>query len=231
MQNYRTICLLPIFGNIFERVIFKDSFNHFHKNELFTTCESGFRPDDSYISYLLSIVHDINCSFVCDPTQDIRDVFINIFKAFVEVWHEGLLYKLETYGVKEEVLNLHNYPHERYQRVVRNGQTSSWELRKSAVPQGSVGPLMFLIYINDLPENIQSTCKIFADDTSLFSHVSDKPTSQSELNKDLQAISNWISQWKMQFNPHPNKQAQEVNFSTKTSNLSSHPVSFNNTKV
>ena len=90
---------------------------------------------------------------------------------------------------------------------------------------------MFLIYINDLPENIQSTCKIFADDTSLFPHVSDKSTSQSELNKDLQAISNWIFQWKMQLNPHPNKQAQEVNFSTKTNNLSSYPVSFNNTKV
>ena len=74
---------------------------------------------------------------------------------------------------------------------------------------------MFLIWINDLPDNIQSTCKIFADNTSLFSHFSDKSTSQSELNKDLQAISNWAFQWKMQFNPNPNKQAQEVYFSKK----------------
>ena len=81
------------------------------------------------------------------------------------------MYKLETYGVKGEVLNLlRNYLHERDQRVVLNGQTSSWELIKSGVPQGSVlGPLMFLIYINHLPDNIQSTCKIFADATSLFS--------------------------------------------------------------
>ena len=81
------------------------------------------------------------------------------------------MYKLETYGIKGEVLNLlRNYLHERYQRVVLNGQTSSWELIKSGVPQGSVlGPLMFLIYINHLPDNIQSTCKIFADATSLFS--------------------------------------------------------------
>ena len=80
---------------------------------------------------------------------------------------------------------------------------------------------MFLIYINDLPDNIRSTCKIFADDTSLFSYVSDKSTSQGELYKDLQAISNWAFQWKMQFNPNPNKQAQEVYFSKKTYNVSS----------
>ena len=81
------------------------------------------------------------------------------------------MYKLETYGVKGEVLNLlRNYLHERDQKVVLNGQTSSWELIKSGVPQGSVlGPLMFLICINHLPDNIQSTCKIFADATSLFS--------------------------------------------------------------
>ena len=82
--------------------------------------------------------------------------------------------KLETYGVKGEVLNLLcNYLHERYQRVVLDGQTTSWELIKSVVPQGSVlGPLIFLSYINDLQDNIQSTCKMFAGDTSLFSLVS-----------------------------------------------------------
>ena len=96
-------------------------------------------------------------------------------------------YGKETYGTKGEVLNLlRNYLHERYQSAVLHGQTSSRELIKSGVPQGSVlGPLMFLIYINDLPDNIQSTCKIFVDDTSLFWNVSDKSISQSEPNKDL----------------------------------------------
>ena len=100
------------------------------------------------------------------------------------------------------------------------------------MPQGSVlGPLLFLIYINDLPDNIQSTCKIFADDTSLFSHVFDKYKSQSELNNDLQSLNNWAFQWKMQFNPDPKKQAQEVYFSKKSNNKSSLPVTFNNAKV
>ena len=90
---------------------------------------------------------------------------------------------------------------------------------------------MFLIYINDLPDNIQSTCKIFADDTSLFSYISDKSTSQVELNKDLQTLSNWASQWKIQFNSDPNKQAQEIHFSKRANNVSSHPVTFSNIKV
>ena len=83
---------------------------------------------------------------------------------------QRLLFKLKTYGVKGELLNLlNNYLHERNQRVVLNGQISSWELRKSGVPQGLVRcPLLFLIYINDLPDNIQSTCKIFDDDMFLI---------------------------------------------------------------
>ena len=197
--------------------MFKDLFNYFHKNELFTKCQSGFLPRDSCIVQLLSIVHDINSSFNCDPTQDVRGIFLDIFNAFDEGWYEGLLSKLITYGLKGEILNLlRNYLHKRNQRVVLNGQISFWELIKSGVPQGSVlGPLLFLIYINDLPDNIQSTCKIFADDTSLFSHVFDKYKSQSELSNDLQIISNWAFQWKMQFNPDPNKQAKEVYFSKK----------------
>ena len=87
---------------------------------------------------------------------------------------------------------LTNYLHERYQRVVLNGQTSSWELAKSGVPQGSVlAPLIFLIYINDLPDNLESNCKIFADDTSLFYKVFDNYVSRATLNKELELINNW----------------------------------------
>ena len=106
------------------------------------------------------------------------------------------------------------------------------ELVKSGVPQGSVrGPLMFLIYINDLPDNIQSACKIFTDDISLFSHVFNKDTSQDELNNDLQKVSDWAFQWKMQFNPDPNKQAQELIFSKKAESNNSLPLTFNKTEV
>ena len=84
-------------------MMLKDLFNYFHKNELFTKCQSSFLPGDSCISQLLSIVHNINSSFDCDPLQDVRGIFLDISKAFDKVWHEGLLFKLKTYGVKGEI--------------------------------------------------------------------------------------------------------------------------------
>ena len=146
-----------------------------------------------------------------------RGVFLDIPKAFDKFWHSGLLFKLQAYGVEGQLLALLKaYLHDRQQRVVLNVQTSDWRKVNSGVPQGSVlGPLLFLIFINDLPDGITSLCKIFADDTSLFSKVYDIDISAKELNSDLENISKWAFQWKMQFNPDPNKQANEVYFSKK----------------
>ena len=92
-----------------------------------------------------------------------------------------------------------------------NGQFSSWADVNAGVPQGSIlGPLLFLIYINDLSDGRKSECKLFADDTSLFSVVNDINTSVSDLNEDLEKIINWAFKWKMNFNPDPNKQAQGI---------------------
>ena len=94
-----------------------------------------------------------------------------------------------------------------------------------------MGPLLFLIYVNDLTNDIKSKCKLFADDTSLFSVVHDIDTSANDLNHDLEKISEWAFQWKMNFNPDHTKQAQEVIFSRKKT-VSVHPVVyFNNTPV
>ena len=122
---------------------------------------------------------------------------------------------------------------DRKQRVVLNGQTSSWKNILAGVPQGSVlGPILFLIYINDLPDGIKSICKIFADDTSLFSKVKDKNCSTVELNNDLKIISNWAFQWKMLFNPDPNKQAVEILFSKKQHEKDNYPpLNFNGDNV
>ena len=101
------------------------------------------------------------------------------------------------------------------------------------VLQGSVlGPLFFNIH-NDLPDEINSLCKIFADDTSLFAKIYVINKSASELNADLAKISYWAYQWKMQFNPDPNKQANEIIFSRKLSsnNLSCPPNKVNNNYI
>ena len=92
-----------------------------------------------------------------------RGVFLVISKAFNKVWHDGIIFKLKAYGVEGELLSLlKNYLENREQRVVLNGQTSEWRKIKSGVPQGSVrGPLLLLIYVNDLPDGINSLCNFY----------------------------------------------------------------------
>ena len=102
LKNYRPISLPPIFGKIFERILFKDLLNYFHKNQFFIKCHSGFLPGNSCILQLLSIVHDINSSFDYDPTINVRGVFLDISN----VWHDVIIFKLETYGVKGKLLNI-----------------------------------------------------------------------------------------------------------------------------
>ena len=225
VKNYQSISLLPIFSKIFERVIYNSIFNYFISNKLFTPSQSGFLPVGWCITQLLSIIHEIQTAFDENPVADVRGIFLDISKAFDKVWHEGLLYKLKAYGTEGQLLSLlTNYLENREQRVVLNGQTSEWRKIKSGVPQGSVlGPLLFLIYINDLPDGITSICKIFADDTSLFTKVLDINESTNKLNTDLKKITKWAHQWKMQFNPDPNKQANEVIFSRKSTNNLSYP--------
>ena len=127
---------------------------------------------------------------------------------------------------------LHDFLVNRKQRVVLNGQVSSWSNVKAGVPQGSIlGPLLFLIYINDLPKGLSSNAKLFADDTSLFSVIHDSSTTRNDLNDDLVKISNWAYQWKTSFNPDPNKQAQEVIFSRKTKKLNHLPLTLSKSTV
>ena len=96
---------------------------------------------------------------------------------------------------------------DRMQRVVLNGQTSSWKNVLAGVPQGSIlGPLFFLVYINDIPDGL-SIVKVFADDTSLFKVLFDYIISSSVLDNDLRLIANWAFKWKILFNPDPSKQA------------------------
>ena len=158
---------------------------------------------------------------------------MNISKAFDEVWHEGLLYKLESLGVSGNLLNLFcSFLNDRNQRVVLNGQLSDWAPILAGVPQGSIlGPLLFLIYINDLPDNLNSLIKIFADNNSLFCTVYDPNHSAKVLNDDLNKISEWAYKWKMLFNPDLTKEAQEVILSRKNIETDHAIVNFIETSV
>ena len=140
---------------------------------------------------------------------------------------------MKTYGIDGKLIKLlKNYLKDRQQRVFLNGQTISWKKVLADVPKGSVlGPLSFLIYINNLPDRLTSICKIFADDTSLFSKVINKKKSEIEPNKDLKLISQWAYQWKMLFNPDHTKETIVVCFSHKRGNVPHEPLTFNNNKI
>ena len=113
--------------------------------------------------------------------------------------------------------------------VVLNGQHSSWSYVTAGVPHGSIlEPLLFFVNINDLPNDLSSNYKLFADDKSLFSVVNNIDTSQTTLSQDIYAIIIRISQWKMIFKPDLSKQARELIFSRKIKKLLHPTLLFNN---
>ena len=211
------------------KLIFDSLYSHLVANNLLNPCQSGFRPGDSAISQLLSITQTIHSAFDCDPTLEVRSVFLDISKAFDRVWHDGLLYKLRRCGISGNLFNLlHSFLTNRKQRTVLNGTSSSWGNVSAGVPQGSIlGPLMFLIYINDLTDDLNCIVKLFADDASLFTIVKDPKTAADDMNHDLNLIELWANKWRMSFNPDPRKQAIELIFSTKKDN-SDHPMLYFN---
>ena len=121
INDYCPVSLLPICGKSFERIIF-NVFLFLEDNNLLNLNQSGFRPDDSCINQLLSIVHSIYSEFNHNPPIEVRGNFLDISKAFDKDWHNGLLYKLESFGIFGNLLNLfHSYLNNRQQRAVLNG--------------------------------------------------------------------------------------------------------------
>ena len=165
VNNYRPVSLLPICSKILEKIIFDSIMRFLNENKLLSDAQSGFRPSDSCEYQLLSIVHDIYKSFDCNPPLEVRGIFLDISKAFDRVWHDGLIYKIKSFGISDTPLKLiENFLSNRYQRVVLNGQSSSWAEVLAGVHQGSaLGPFFLLMYINDLRCGLSSTTKLFAD--------------------------------------------------------------------
>ena len=154
---------------------------------------------------------------------EIRMGFLDAAKAFDKVWHKGLLFKLRQVGIEGKVLNwLSSYLENRRQQVVINGCNSSVLPVKAGVPQGSVlGPLLFLVFFNDITQGIDSTMSLFADDSSLGSIVDDPNISAQTLNKDLEKLWLWAARWQVKFNP---SKTEVVLFSTKRKPLAHPPL-------
>ena len=129
--------------------------------------------------------------------------FFDISKAFDRVWHKGLIHKLKHIGIRGRLLKWFiDYLSNRKQRVVLEGQFSEWKNVKAGVPQGSIlGPLLFLIFINDIAELINTNIRLFADDTSVYLVIRNTVNDAIRLNLDLQTIHAWSKTWLVDFNP------------------------------
>ena len=135
----------------------------------------------------MSIVHNIYAGFDQNSPLEVRSCFLDISKVFDKVWHEGLIFKMKTMGFTGSILRLfQSFLSNCYQTLTISGQTRDWLPILAGVSQGSIlGPLLFLIYINDLPDGLESLAKLFADDITLFSKVYDSNVSARQLSNDL----------------------------------------------
>ena len=129
-------------------------------------------------------------------------IFLDFSKAFDKVAHEKLLFKLHFYGIRENILNwIKDFLDNRTQSVILNGSNSHNIAVSSGVPQGSVlETIFFLAYINDLPEQVRSRVRLFADDTAMY-HALDNYADSEILQKDLEILENWEKLWDMSFKP------------------------------
>ena len=181
-------------------------YNFLNTNNKITPVQSGFTPGDSAVFQLIDL-YDTFCRAL-DDGKEVSVVFCDISKAFDRVWHRGLLFKPRRIGICGPLLKwFQSYLNNRLQRVALEGCVSEYKEIRAGVPQGSIlGPLLFLIYINDIVNDIHSCIRLFADDTSLCLIVEDPAMAADLMNTDLEKIHKWPEDWLVKFNPNKTEQ-------------------------
>ena len=199
-SNYRPVSLTSVPCKILEHIIVSTVMNHLESNNILSPRQHGFRRGRSCETQLLEFTEELTETMENCGQTDI--VIMNFAKAFDKVNHSLLLHKLHHYGVRGQVNGwIRGFLENRRQAVVIDGTRSDFVKVKSGVPQGSVlGPCLFLTYINDLPENLSSQTRLFADDTAVYSPISSNQE-QEELQQDLHKLETWENSWDMAFHP------------------------------
>ena len=226
-SNFRPISILPTLSKVCESVIHERLLSHCINNNIISERQAAYIRGDSTIQQLLYIVHYIRSSW--GKSNIVQGAFLDISAAFDKVWHNGLIAKLCQIGIDGTLINLFkSYLSHRKQCVVVDGEISSLLEIKAGVPQGSrLGPLLFIIFINDIINDIESEILIFADDTTLLASGLDPAETSAQLNRDLLKISEWAQTWKVTFNA---KKSKDMIFSKKYLN-NSPPLQFNGVNI
>ena len=163
---------------------------------LYSPCQHGFRKNRSCTSQLLEVVEDFTNYLDKNETFDV--IYLDFKKAFDSVPHKRLLNKLESYGITGKIHTwIESFLTNRTQKVIVGEGESKSSPVISGIPQGSIlGPILFTIYINDLPDCISGPCKIFADDTKLYNYSNNS----HHLQEDLERVEEWSHKWQLHFN-------------------------------
>ena len=203
INQYRPISILPLFSKIFERVVYHQLYNFFDKYEILTPFQYGFRKNKSTTQAVLNQLEYIYNNL--DQNKTVISIFMDFTKAFDCIDHEILLKKLYFYGVRGTPYDwFSSYLSERQQFVNVNNSNSSVKFVSHGVPQGSIlGPLLFLIFINDLP-NVSPFFKfcMFADDSTLTCKFDNSNELQirNKLENELIVVQNWLNMNKIKIN-------------------------------
>lgn len=198
--NYRPVSLTSVVCKLMESFIRDSLIKHLTQTDQLSPHQHGFIPRRSCTTQLLETLE--LWTKCLDDDLSLDAVYLDFSKAFDSVPHGRLLQKLSQTGVKGPCLSwIKDFLHERRQEVSSNGEKSDWAPVSSGIPQGSVlGPVLFVAYINDLPEAVQnSQVKIFADDTKVFSRIKDEDDAR-RLQEDLDRLQEWSDHWLLRFN-------------------------------
>ena len=198
-ENYRPVSLTSVLSKLLEHIICHELHKHFEKNSVLTNINHGFRAGFSCETQLTITFDDLAKNSNKNSQTDVA--ILDFSKAFDTVPHKKLLHKLCAYGVRG---NLHtwisNFLCNRKMKVIIDGESSSETAVLSGVPQGTVlGPLLFLVHINDLPDCVKSSVRLFADDCLLYREIKSRDD-QEILQNDLKNLEIWATTWGMRFN-------------------------------